>query len=192
MKTRKNDLPADAIALPPRYPDRPLDQAAEKWWVAKVKPRQEKQLAQDFYKEDIEYYLPLSIKNTPRTGSKTPRLFHVPLFPGYISFAQEKPHNIFSTGRVVTIIEVIHQQRFIRELNQIYNLLKGNAPLEPVAGNLTDGTPMQIIQGPFAGAKGIIYKSLTPSTIILSVDCLGNAALKIDRSWLKEIDAADK
>lgn len=180
-----------AISILQRYPERPLDQAPQKWWVAKVKPRQEKQLAEDFYNDGIEYYLPLYIKNTPRKGSKTPRLFYIPLFPGYISFSQDQPHHIFSTGRVVNLIEIIHQQRFIRELNQIYYLSKGNAPLEPATKMFTKGTAVKIIHGPFTGAKGVIAKNLSASTIILSVDCLGNAALKIDSSWLQEIDNED-
>ena len=77
---------------PTRHPDRPLDQATERWWIAKVKPRQEKQLAADFFKASIEYYLPLYARNTPRPGTKHRRIFHVPLFPGYISFAQNQPH----------------------------------------------------------------------------------------------------
>ena len=177
-----------APPIPPRFPDRPLDQATERWWVAKVKPRQEKQLAVDFFKEGIEYYLPLYRKNTPRPGTKHRRIFHVPLFPGYISFAQNQPHNIYSSGRVVNIIEIRHQQRFVRELNQIYFALQGNAPLEPMGDAFTEGTPVKVIYGPLAGIEGIVCKDTASTRLILSVECLGSAALTIERSWVREID----
>ncbi|MBN1575274.1 MAG: hypothetical protein JW913_01885 [Chitinispirillaceae bacterium] len=176
--------------LPPtRYPDRPLDQATERWWVAKVKPRQEKQLAADFLKEGIEYYLPLYEKNTPRPGTKHRRIFHVPLFPGYISFAQNQPHDIYRTGRVVNIIEILHQKRFVKELSQIYYALQGNAPLQPITDTFAEGTLVKIIHGPFAGIVGIVDKDPASTRLILSVECLGNAALTIERSWIREIEA---
>jgi transcription antitermination factor NusG len=172
---------------PTRHPDRPLNEATEPWWIAKVKPRQEKQLALDFYKDGIEYYLPLYPKNTPRPGTKHRRIFHVPLFPGYISFAQELPHNIYTSGRVVNLIEVKHQQRFIRELNQIYYLLQGNAPVEPINDIIPEGTQVKIIHGPFSGVEGIVAKNSLPHRLILSVECLGRAVLKIEQSWIKQL-----
>jgi len=178
----------DTALAPDRFPERPLDEAPERWWIAKVKPRQEKQLAQDFFESGIEYYLPMYTKNSPRPGSKSPRLFHIPLFAGYIAFSQETPHDIFSSGRVVNLIEIRNQRRFIKEMDQIYYLLKGKAPLLPVSEVLTHlpGTPVLITHGPFAGTKGVINKHNTPYELILSVECLGNASLKIDPSWIKE------
>ncbi len=175
---------------PARFPERPIHQASERWWIAKVKPRQEKQLAEDFFKDGIEYYLPLFVKNTPRPGTKHPRLFRVPLFPGYISFAQEKPHQIFTSGRVVNLIEIRHQKRFMRELDQIYLALQGEAPLTPICGEvaLETGTPVKIIHGPFSGIEGIVEKSSSSSRLILSVECLGMAALTIERSWIQEVE----
>lgn len=172
--------------VPSRFPDRPLDAANEKWWVAKVKPRQEKLLAEDFLHYHIEYYLPLYVRNTPRKGSKSPRLFHIPLFPGYIAFSQDKPNNIFSSGRVVNLIEIKNQKRFIRQLNQIYFLLQGNAPVEPAGETYDEGTEVEIIKGPFVGTRGILSKN-TAAGIILNVDCLGVATLKIDIAWVKQV-----
>jgi transcription antitermination factor NusG len=174
--------------LPQRFPDRPLDLAMERWWVAKVKPRQEKQLAADFYNDGIEYYLPLYVKNTPRPGTKHRRIFNIPLFAGYISFAQNNPHDIYTSGRVVNLIEIRHQQRFVRELNQIYYAQQGKAPLEPVGDTFAEGTPVKIIHGPFTGICGIVSKDPSSKLLILSVECLGNAALQIERSWIKQIE----
>lgn len=177
--------------VPSRFPDRPLDSAPERWWIAKVKPRQEKLLAEDFLHDHIEYYLPLYVRNTPRKGSTSPRLFHIPLFPGYIAFSQDKPHNIFSSGRVVNLIEIKNQQRFIRQLNQIYFLLQGNAPVEPAGEAYAEGTEVEVIKGPFAGTRGKLTKN-SASGIILNVDCLGVATLKIDVAWVKEVSEQEE
>jgi hypothetical protein len=170
---------------PERFPDRPLNEAEERWWVAKVKPRQEKLLAADFFQEGIEYYLPLYVKNTPRPGTSHPRLFHVPLFPGYIAFAQNQPHAIYRSGRVVNLIEIRHQQRFIRELNQVYIALNAKAPLEPVTEQFPEGSTVTIIHGPFAGIEGVVVKSASSLQLMLSVECLGRAVLKIERAWIR-------
>ena len=171
---------------PERFPDRPPGEATERWWIAKVKPRQEKQLAADFFRAGIEYYLPLYLQNTPRPGTTLPRLFRVPLFPGYISFAQHQPHDIYRSGRVVNLIEIKHQNRFIRELDQIYYALHGKAPLEPAPEQFAEGTPVKIVHGPFAGIEGTVVHHASAVHLLLSVECLGRAILKIERSWIKE------
>lgn len=172
------------IKVVARYPDRPLDEASERWWIAKVKPRQEKRLAEDFMRTGIEYYLPLCKKNTPRPGTGSARIFFVPLFPGYISFAQDKPHDIFRTGRIVNIIEVRNQRRFKRELNQIYRALSADAPLEPATGTFKEGANVRILYGPFAGIDGMVSRDSCSNKLVLSVECLGFAELTIERSWI--------
>lgn len=175
---------------PMRFPDRPIDAAEQRWWIAKVKPRQEKQLALDFLNEKIEYFLPIYTKNTPRNGTGSRRLFQIPLFPGYISFAQETPHQIYLSGRVVNLIEIRHQKRFISELNQIYFVCKGSIPLEPhqEANHLLPGTPVTITIGPLKGLSGTVIKESGASRLILSVAGLGNAAVQIDNSWLQVLE----
>ena len=92
---------------PARFPVKPLDEYSLPWWVAKVKPRQEKALAFDFIAKNIEYYLPLLTKVTRRKDNNKPRKSIIPLFPGYISFCADKNdlRTAFSTGRVVNTID---------------------------------------------------------------------------------------
>lgn len=180
--------PTTTQTAPQRFPDRPLNEATERWWIAKVKPRQEKLLAADFFRTGIEYYLPLYAKNTPRPGTTLKRIFQVPLFPGYIAFAQNQPHDIYRSGRVVNLLEIKHQKRFIHELNQIYFALQGNAPLEPAGDTISEGSMVKIIHGPFTGLEGIVSKDASSLYLILTVECLGRATLKIDRTWIKEIE----
>lgn len=172
---------------PSRYPERPIDQAKEKWWIAKVKPRQEKQLAFDFIDFGVEYYLPLYQKVTFRPGTNKKRIFVVPLFPGYICFSQDVPKDIYRTGRVVNIIEIRHQQRFIRELSQIFFVLEHGFTLEPVDYAFDLETKVEIISGTLKGVRGVVANVKDNSRLILSVDGLGQAAVQVDMRQVKAI-----
>ena len=173
---------------PSRYPERPIEQAEAKWWIAKVKPRQEKQLAFDFLNFGIEYYLPLYNKVTFRPGTNKKRTFIVPLFPGYICFSQDVPRDIYRTGRVVNLIEIRHQQRFIKELSQIYMALEKGFTLEPVDFSFDIETKVEIISGTLKGIRGIVANIKNNRRLILSVDCLGQAAVQVDMGQVKAID----
>ncbi|MBN1604453.1 MAG: hypothetical protein JW915_22785 [Chitinispirillaceae bacterium] len=178
-------------SLPVRFPDRSLKDATERWWIAKVKPRQEKLLAGDLLEQSIEYFLPLVVKNTPRPGTKKPRLFNVPLFPGYLCFAQNTPINIFSTGRVVNLMEVRNQSRFVRECDQILRVIQGQFPIEPLE-EFVEGMPVAIEYGPLKGLQGIIAEIRGNSRLVLSVEGLGRACVTINNSWVKSIEEADQ
>lgn len=179
-----NDTP------PIRYPDRPLCEAPEHWWIAKVKPRQEKQLAIDLRERHVEYFLPLILKNTPRPGKKSARLFSVPLFPGYICFAQNTPKDIFSTGRVVNLMEVRNQGRFVRECDQILQVINGQVPIAPLE-EYVEGMPVTVEFGPLKGLEGIITEVRGNSRLVLSVEGLGRACVTIDNAWVKRIENGD-
>jgi transcription antitermination factor NusG len=173
---------------PSRYPERPIVQAEAKWWIAKVKPRQEKQLAFDFMNFGIEYYLPLYNKVTFRPGTNKKRTFIVPLFPGYICFTQDVPKDIYRTGRVVNLIEVRNQKRFINELSQIYMALEKGFTLEPVDFPFDIESKVEIISGTLKGVRGIVAKIKSNRRLILSVECLGQAAVQVDMGQVKVID----
>lgn len=180
-----NDTP------PIRYPDRPLAEAPERWWIAKVKPRQEKQLAMDLRERNVEYFLPLITKNTPRPGTNSARLFTIPLFPGYICFAQNTPKDIFCTGRVVNLMEVRNQGRFIRECDQILRVINGQVPIAPLEEYVA-GMPVAVEFGPLKGLEGIIAEVRGNSRLVLSVEGLGRACVTIDNNWVRRIENPDE
>lgn len=178
-------------SLPVRFPDRPLKDAIERWWIAKVKPRQEKLLADDLLQQNIEYFLPLIVKNTPRPGTKHRRIFNVPLFPGYLCFAQNAPYNIFSTGRVVNLMEVRNQSRFVRECDQILRVIQGQFPIDRLE-EFIEGMPVVIEYGPLKGLQGIITEMRGSSRLVLSVEGLGRACVTIENSWVKSIEESEQ
>ena len=174
---------------PARFPVKPLDEYSLPWWVAKIKPRQEKALAFDFIAKNIEYYLPLLTKVTRRKDNNKPRKSIIPLFPGYISFCADKNdlRTAFSTGRVVNTIEIRHQKRFVEELMQIFAILDIGMPIEPCVLDISEGTMVCVQSGPMQGLKGIVSQVQNQSKLILSVESLGQAAIAVDVKTVKPV-----
>jgi transcription antitermination factor NusG len=176
---------------PTRFPDRPILDTTLPWWVAKVKPRQEKALASDLIERNIEYYLPMYTKVTRRKDNNKPRKSVLCLFPGYLSFCTDKgfEREIYTTDRIVTIIQVKNQSHFRKELSQIYYALEHNLPIEPLdPQNLVPGQFVEVVHGPMRGIQGHIVKLHSGHKLILSVDLLGKAAVSIDSSLVKPLE----
>jgi transcription antitermination factor NusG len=174
---------------PARFPARAITEAAAPWWVAKVKPRQEKAIAFDFIRNNVEYYLPLVTHVTRRRDNNKPRKSILPLFPGYISFcsSEHAAAGIYKTGRVVSIIAIKHQRRFTEELTQIYQALETGVALEPVTVSYPPGTAVSVVAGPLRGLKGIISRVHDSNRLVLSVNGLGQASMLIDASMVKPV-----
>jgi transcription antitermination factor NusG len=175
---------------PSRFPDRPIAESAAPWWVAKIKPRQEKAIASDFIKSNTEYYLPLVVKVTRRKDNNKPRKSVLPLFPGYISFcsAEKEVQNVYRTGRVVSVIPIKYQRRFMEELTQIYQAIEHGVQLEPVTMSYPVGTLVTVITGPLRGLNGIISRVQDSDRLFLSVTGLGQASMVIDASMVKPVE----
>ena len=172
---------------PTRFPARPITEAAFRWWVAKVKPRQEKACAADFLKHGIEYYLPMYTNVVRRRDNNKPRKSVLPLFPGYISFSQQVPENVYVAGRIVNIIEVRHQRRFIDQLTQIYLALEAGAKLEPLLESFEPGMGVSVRRGPLRGIRGTIARIQGEHRLVLSVEQFGRASLTIDSALVEPV-----
>ncbi|MBD3315467.1 MAG: hypothetical protein GF344_06740 [Chitinivibrionales bacterium] len=176
---------------PPRHPDRPVREAEGPWWIAKVKPRQEKALAWELYNQEIEYYLPMYLKITRRRDNNKPRKSVVCLFEGYICYCASRGHerDVFRTGRVVNLVEVRNQKRFIDELDQIYHALERGVAIEPLTSteNLLPGTRIRVESGPMRGIVGSVIRVQGAHKLILSVEGLGRAAVAIEASCVKPL-----
>jgi hypothetical protein len=177
---------------PTRHPCRPIREAGAPWWIAKVKPRQEKALAWDLYNQDIEYYLPLYMKITRRRDNNKPRKSVVCLFEGYLSYCAPRGYerDVFRTGRVVNLVQVRNQKRFIDELDQVYHALELGMAVEPVTTGevLTPGTRIRVESGPMRGVTGSVIRVQGAHKLILSVEGLGRAAVAIEASHVKPLE----
>jgi transcription antitermination factor NusG len=175
---------------PSRFPERPIAEADLPWFVAHVKPRMEKAVADDCVRKTIEYYLPMATKVTRRKDNNKPRKSVLPLFPGYICIAgnTETYHSLYATGRIASIIEIKYQKKFIAELGQIYSVLEKGVVLEPCTGLFAAGTEVCVVAGPMKGIRGIVTNIKNPNRILLSVEGLGQAVMTVEAAMVKPVE----
>jgi transcription antitermination factor NusG len=116
----------------------------------------------------------------------------LPLFPGYISYCAEQggERDVYSTGRVVNLVEVRHQKRFMDELEQIYYTLDLGMALQPADPSelLSPGMVVEVHSGPLRGLRGTIVHVKGSSRLILSVEGLGKAVLTIDAGTVRPVE----
>ena len=174
---------------PVRWPESlDITQPPHPWWIAKIKPRQEKAFAFDCISHETPYYLPLITKVTRRKDNNKPRKSIVCLFSGYISFCAPKgqQNKVFTTDRVVSVLEIRNQYHFIREIEQIRRALESGVSLEPVL-EYTPGTLVEIVSGPMHGVRGVVSRTQGGDRLVLKVEGLGLAAMVVGAGMVKEV-----
>ena len=92
---------------------------------------------------------------------------------------------VWQTNRIVSVLEIAHQKKFIKEISAIYSALDLNIPLEPCETLYSEGTPVHVRSGPFRGINGIIVKIQNSNKLIISLEGLGQAALAIDAALVE-------
>jgi len=165
-----------------------LEEIHGQWWVAHVKSRNEKALAQNLGKWEIPYFLPLIEKRSRRKGRTYKTL--LPIFSGYLFFCgdQEQRHQALTTNRIAQVIEVADQKQLIRELVPIYKAITSGLPMD-CHKRLDVGKRCRVTGGPLMGAEGIVLRQENQLRILLEVKILGQAAaVEIDADLLEEID----
>ena len=158
------------------------------WWVVHTKSRNEKALAHDLIRKNIGYFLPMSWKVRHRSGRTIKSL--LPLFSGYLFFCGNENQRIelLRTHRVANLIEVMDQQKLLKELSQIEQALRAGTTLAPHK-YIKAGQRCQVIAGPLEGLNGIVLKTKTVTRLILQVDMLGQAAsVEIDTDMIEVAD----
>lgn len=155
-------------------------EADEKWFVIHTKPRWEKKLADYCYKREINYYLPL--QKSIKVYGKRKVIFNKPLFPGY-TFVKctlnDKPI-LLRSGSIVRFIKVPDELELLNDLNNIYNTLSPDIPVEPHA-YVKEGYTVKITKGPYIGVEGIVLDVDNPSEVIVGIHLIQQAVcIKVD------------
>ncbi len=161
----------------PRWPaDRALLDDLGQWWVARVKPRNEKALAWELARLDVGYYLPMIRKRTIRRDNGKPRKSVLCIFPGYVPVVgyEEKKADILRSGRIVKMIRVIDQERFVAELENVRRALEHEMELG-LHPHLAVGLRVRIVSGPLQGMEGLVIDLDQPDKIFLNVEMFNQA-----------------
>ncbi len=172
---------------PQRYPERPIEDAQAPWWIARVKSRQEKQFAFDLLQGGVEFFLPLYSHVVVNEKIRRKRTYKLPLFPGYVCFSQITPGGIYKTGRVVDIIKISNQKRFVSELSRVYRALEQQYPLEPFNTDLQVHEKVVICTGPLSGMRGQVVRLQNSCKVVIEVYGLGHALVEIAANQVERL-----
>src|SRR5262249_20351359 len=132
----------------------------------------------------IAFYLP-SLARRVRVRNQVVHS-HVPLFAGYVFLLANDEERIaaLATRRVAMAITVHDQSKLWTDLRQIHRLIDSGMPISP-EDRLTPGTPVQICEGPLAGLRGVIVRSVSGSRFVVTVDFIQRgAAVTLDNRVL--------
>ena len=159
-----------------------------RWWVVHTLPRQEKALAEDLAKLNIEYFLPL--QHSVRYYGKRKFKVDEPLFSGYlfVNGSHEQAIQADRTGRVASLISVADQARLAGELQTIRTVLEQGGELS-VARLIKVGDTVEIKAGPFKGIRGVVDRSGPRGRLLLGIHLIERAAvLEIEYTLLERVD----
>jgi transcription antitermination factor NusG len=159
-------------------PGRALNEDVGDWWVARVRPRNEKSLAWELAALDVHYYLPMFTRRTRRADNGKPRKSVVCLFPGYVPLVgyPQRREDVLRSSRVLKVIQVPDQDRFVRELESVRLALEAAETIE-LHPDLVVGRPVRIISGPMRGITGVITDGTRRNRLFLNVDFFRRAVV---------------
>lgn len=152
----------------------------QRWLVFHTKPRQEKKTTSCFVDMGIRYYLPLRRKEVKRGGRRLRST--IPLFPGYV-FAccdEQERYRSMQTGRLVRWLDVVDQDRFLSELQNIRLACDQGAEVK-LFPRLRRGQWVRVISGPLAGVTGRVSRRKDGFRVVLEMTALSSAvAVEVD------------
>lgn len=150
------------------------------WWVAKVKPRQEKAFALDLLEQGMDYYLPFYEKKTKRSDGKF-RKSTLVLFPSYVPFISEDPYALLKRSRIATILPVRLQTQFKKQLLQVYLANESGVKIAPqYSVQYKTGELVKIVNGPLRGIVGRILRIGNGASIVIEVEGMGSAVISVE------------
>ncbi len=158
------------------------------WWVAHTKSRNEKALAWQMMRKEIQYFLPMTMKVSQNKGRTIRSL--LPLFTGYVFFcgSENSRLDVLQTNRVANLIEVKNPKQLIDDLFPIEQVIRQGQNLSPHP-YIQKGQKCRVIAGPLMGIEGIVVNDSNQTRLVLSVDILGQAtSVEIDSDMLEVME----
>ncbi len=128
------------------------------WSVVMTKPRQEDYAAARLAEQTFSTYLPLVAK-LDKLGKP---ISTKPMFPGYcfcVFQSEQSMAPVRSTPGVISLVRFGHeiaviQPDVIERLRKVEAILQANA----ADVGLKPGDPVKVVQGPFAGFEGLLWR----------------------------------
>jgi transcription antitermination factor NusG len=159
-----------------------LPGAGCRWFAVHTRHHHEKTVAALLVAKGFQVFFP-KYEATRRWADRWKRLT-LPLFPGYLFFANEidRRLQLLCTPGVQSIVQTGSVPAPIpnEEIQQIRRLLDSSLPVEPHPF-LKEGDRVRINAGPLAGLEGLLSRKKDGLRLVLSVQLLGrSAAVSVD------------
>ena len=145
------------------------------WFVAHTRSRHEKKLQRYCNENGVKGTLPC-YRSIRKYRGKTVT-FEKPLFPGYV-FLQLLPEQrslVEQNDHVANLLAVYDQKTFIKQLGEILTALDNDLQVF-LAPEIGSGARVKIKTGPLRGMEGWVEERYGPSTVLLRLDFIGQAA----------------
>ena len=163
------------------------DYCGQTWYVAHVKSRREKVLADFLFRHTISYFLPL-VKKRQASRNRV-RYSLVPVFPGYVFMNCDisNRHNALKSNHVGRIIEVTDAETLVMELRQINQALSVDKPVYPV-DFLNVGQRVRVKKGPLKDIEGVIVRKDKKYRLVLTVtSIMQSLSIEIDADMVESV-----
>ena len=157
------------------------------WYVAHVKPRREKKLAEFCEREGFAFALPCYDSTRKYRGKSV--VFHKPLFPGYVFLQLLKPNvsTVQQSDLIANLLDVFDQTTLDRQLKEIFAALESGLVVK-VAPNIGKGTRVRIKSGPLQGIEGLVETRSGVSFVMLRLDFINQAAgVKVEADMIEPV-----
>ena len=145
------------------------------WFVAHTKPRREKKLVDYCQRQGFAATLPC-LASAHKYRGKTV-VFQKPLFPGYVflQLLAGQASAVRQNDHVANLLDVFDQATFARQLGEITQALAAGVELR-LAPAIGEGMRVRITAGPLQGLEGWVEKRYGPTTVLLRLDFINQAA----------------
>jgi len=164
---------------PELYPDNLFDalslqpETGRRWFAVHTRPRSEKTLARQLYREQLWFHLPVQ-QHEYRTPKGRKCTSFLPLFPSYLFLYAddvERFHAIASTNSIVRMLDVPDGEELAFDLLQVQRALELGAVARPQS-KLLPGAKVRVTSGPFENFEGRILKRQTGDVLLIAVHYL--------------------
>lgn len=170
------------VAAASRLPD------VEIWGAIHTQARAEKVVAAYLEKKRVRHYLPLTF--TRRVYGARVRHSWIPLFPGYLFYDAGVTDTkvVYASKRVARILRTDDPALLRADLANLAGLLEMEPDL--VRTEIHEpGTPVEVVSGPYVGARGEFVRRKGETVFVICVHFIGyGAELAIDESCVKPLD----
>ena len=155
------------------------------WYAGYTAARHEKRVAEHFAQRSIEHFLPLY--ETIRRWNNGRHRIRLPLFPGYIfvHIALRDRLRVIEVPGLVRLVGFNHLPYALPEVDvsKMIEALSKGVLAEPYP-YLTDGTRVEIRNGPLQGMTGIMLRRQNRCRVVISVNLIMS-------SMVVEVEASD-